>query len=166
MLPDNTHYSAEDSAALIESELRLRRMRMKGAVLGLMFVVAGGAMALSLFAVVIAYLNDADAFRRRLDKWEVVIRGSSAYVESAAPENRASTPEKYTAQPEDSSITKKFNAVVSSVARPGAVLFFFLAGLLLVSLSIGLIDAGSRLVALAAGDFAASKKPAGDKTQK
>lgn len=144
------------------AEAPLRTMRLFGAFAGVLLVGVGGWFAVTLFLTLGKAVQDPASIHGTLDKWEAVVRGrlpdmlqtgepaasTSDTAEPAAPHSVA----REVVTPRD--VAEYI--VVSS--RPVAILFLIAIISLLIRIAVSLIDAGARLIGMAASEAAIMKR--------
>jgi hypothetical protein len=155
--PPPAEYS--EPPVLVAAEARLRALRLLGAFLGILLVVAGAGMAVMLFQQILRAVVEPEAFKSKLDKWETVVRGNvpmaEQYIEKDKPDVASDDEAPKNRQV---SLAKSVAEVLVVVARPSAAVFLLLVVALLVSLATAIIDAGGRLIALAVNEQALMRK--------
>lgn len=150
--------------------------RIMAASMGLVLIVIGAMMCATLFYQIYRALMDPRPLVEQVNRWEFVIRGRMNDVPvrpvekgeaaklrtGSKPANAADNEEPEAdpltaahsgSAPRDVEIAAQFAKRLGSVsARPVALLLMFILLGILVRVAVGLLDAGGRLVNLAAGE--------------
>jgi hypothetical protein len=142
--------------------------RVTAASLGLVLIGVGALMAGYLFYQIYRVLMDPRPLVDQVNRWEFVIRGrandvpvrpveraESAKLKAGEPDDAADplTPGQHNSSPREIEAAAQFVSRMGSVsARPAALLLMFVLLGIMVRIAIAFIEAGGRLVNLAAGE--------------
>lgn len=137
-------------------------MRVVGAILGVALVIIGTTFSLYMFFRIGEAVMDPRGFREQVDRWEFVVRGRTTDAVGDAREPAALTSDNTGAAgnllPPDTledraeEAARFIERTFSRSARPIALFVMVVLVSMMVRILILLIDAGARLIHLAAGE--------------
>ena len=131
----------------------LALLRVLGAAAGLLLVVAGAGFAIAMVVILADVLRDPARARPVVDRWEEMVRGHVGYY---LPQREAADPAtKAVISPAGGSVpqARDLAELIALAARPVALGLLIVVLGFLTSLSLGLVTAGGRLLALTGSEL-------------